>query len=40
MQAYPGVSTRVVRLKTLLEMNRAAAQPQDVIDIEELRCIQ
>lgn len=33
----PGVSAPVVSLETLLAMKRAAARPQDLIDIEELQ---
>jgi hypothetical protein len=35
-----GVSAKVVTLKTLLAMKRAAGRPQDLIDVEELQRIQ
>jgi hypothetical protein len=40
LEICPGVSAKVVTLKTLLEMKRAAGRPQDLIDIEELQRIQ
>lgn len=39
LEICPGVSAKVVTLKTLLEMKRAAGRPQDLIDIEELQRI-
>ena len=40
VEIYPGVLAKVVTLKTLLEMKRAAGRPQDLIDIKELQRIQ
>lgn len=37
LEVYPGVAARVVSLKTLLEMKRAAGRPHDLIDIQELQ---
>lgn len=36
LEICPGLNAPVVSLPTLLEMKRAAARPQDLIDIEEL----
>jgi hypothetical protein len=36
LEIYPGVSAKVVTLKTLLKMKREAGRPQDLIDIAEL----
>jgi len=40
LEIYPGVSAKVVTLKTLLDMKRAAGRPQDLIDISELERLQ
>ena len=37
LEVCPGVSAKVVTLKTLLKMKRSAGRPQDLIDIEELQ---
>jgi len=34
-----GVALRVIRLKTLIQMKRAAGRPQDLADIAELRAL-
>jgi predicted nucleotidyltransferase len=39
LEICPGVSAKIVTLKTLLAMKRAASRPQDLIDIEELQRI-
>jgi hypothetical protein len=33
----PAVQVRIVRLITLVELKRAAARPQDIADLDELR---
>lgn len=36
-EVAPGISARIVSLKTLLQMKKEAGRPHDLIDIEQLR---
>lgn len=40
VQAAPGVSVRVLQLRTLLKLKREAGRPQDLADVAELENIQ